>query len=61
MRPVRPVGLRPRYYSDNGEDALIMTTEPLADAAMRERIARLRTAIDAAPAPSRPPAGDDVA
>ena len=25
----RPVGLRPRYYSDNGEDALIMTTEPL--------------------------------
>ena len=28
----RPVGLRPRYYSDNGEDALIMTTDPLADA-----------------------------
>jgi ribosomal-protein-alanine N-acetyltransferase len=50
----RPVGLRPRYYSDNGEDALIMTTEPLADASMRERIARLRAAIDAAPAPSRP-------
>ena len=25
----RPVGVRPRYYSDNGEDALIMTTEPL--------------------------------
>ena len=23
----RPVGIRPRYYSDNGEDALIMTTE----------------------------------
>jgi [ribosomal protein S18]-alanine N-acetyltransferase len=57
----RPVGLRPRYYSDNGEDALIMTTEPLADAAMRERIARLRAAIDAAPAPARPPAGGDVA
>ena len=35
----RPVGIRPRYYSDNGEDALIMTTEPLASAAMRERIA----------------------
>ena len=33
----RPVGIRPRYYSDNGEDALIMTTEPLAGAAMRER------------------------
>ena len=28
----RPVGLRPRYYSDDNEDALIMTTEPLADA-----------------------------
>ena len=27
----RPVGLRPRYYSDDNEDALIMTTEPLAD------------------------------
>ena len=25
----RPVGIRPRYYSDNGEDALIMTTDPL--------------------------------
>ena len=25
----RPVGLRPRYYSDDGEDALIMTTEAL--------------------------------
>ena len=28
----RPVGVRPRYYSDNGEDALIMTTEPLGSA-----------------------------
>ena len=54
----RPVGLRPRYYSDNGEDALIMTTEPLADPAMRERIARLRAAVDAAPAPSRPGSED---
>ena len=54
----RPVGLRPRYYSDNGEDALIMTTEPLADAAMRDRVARLRAAIDAAPAPRRPSAGE---
>jgi ribosomal-protein-alanine N-acetyltransferase len=25
----RPVGVRPRYYSDDGEDALIMTTEGL--------------------------------
>jgi ribosomal-protein-alanine N-acetyltransferase len=54
----RPVGLRPRYYSDNGEDALIMTTDPLADPAMRERIARLRAAIDAAPAPSLPATAD---
>ena len=30
----RPVGLRPRYYSDNGEDALIMTTEPLGERAL---------------------------
>ena len=29
----RPVGLRPRYYSDDNEDALIMTTEPLAEPA----------------------------
>jgi ribosomal-protein-alanine N-acetyltransferase len=49
----RPVGLRPRYYSDNGEDALIMTTTPLADVAMRERVERLRAAIDAAPDPVR--------
>ena len=28
----RPVGVRPRYYSDNGEDALIMTTESLDSA-----------------------------
>ena len=57
----RPVGLRPRYYSDNGEDALIMTTEPLADAPMRERIARLRAAIDAAPAPVATPRTNDDA
>ena len=43
---------------DNGEDALIMTTDPLADAATRERIARLRAAVDAAPAPSRPGSED---
>jgi ribosomal-protein-alanine N-acetyltransferase len=52
----RPVGIRPRYYSDNGEDALIMTTDALASAAMRERIARLREAVEA-----RPIDPDDVA
>ncbi len=45
----RPVGIRPRYYSDNGEDALIMTTDALASAGMRERLARLRDALDARP------------
>lgn len=50
----RPVGLRPRYYSDNGEDALIMTTDQLRDPPMRERIARLRAAIDAAEPPIPP-------
>ena len=50
----RPVGLRPRYYSDDGEDALIMTTEPIAEPHFRERIARLRAALDAAPAPVDP-------
>ena len=50
----RPVGLRPRYYSDDHEDALIMTTEPLADARMIERIASRRAELDAAPPPSGP-------
>jgi ribosomal-protein-alanine N-acetyltransferase len=45
----RPVGLRPRYYSDNGEDALIMTTDPLDSVAMRERLTGLRAILDAAP------------
>ncbi len=43
----RPVGLRPRYYTDNGEDALIMTTEALGSSAMRERLARLRADLEA--------------
>jgi [ribosomal protein S18]-alanine N-acetyltransferase len=50
----RPVGLRPRYYSDDGEDALIMTTEPLAEPRFRDRLARLRAELDAAPAPVGP-------
>lgn len=37
----RPVGVRPRYYSDNGEDALIMTTEPLGSPFMRRRLAEM--------------------
>jgi hypothetical protein len=48
------VGLRPRYYSDDGEDALIMTTEPLSEPRFRERLERLRAELDAGPAPARP-------
>jgi [ribosomal protein S18]-alanine N-acetyltransferase len=50
----RPVGVRPRYYSDDGEDALIMTTEPLADAPMRSRLAEHRAALAESPPPERP-------
>jgi ribosomal-protein-alanine N-acetyltransferase len=39
----RPVGVRPRYYSDNGEDALIMTTEPLDSDEMHGRMAAMTT------------------
>ncbi|CAN5467480.1 hypothetical protein BH20CHL6_BH20CHL6_16610 [soil metagenome] len=42
---LKPVGLRPRYYSDNGEDALIMTSDPLASRSMRERLSRLRREV----------------
>jgi ribosomal-protein-alanine N-acetyltransferase len=51
----RPVGIRPRYYSDNGEDALIMTTDPLGSPGMQERLARLRAGLEA-----RPIDADDV-
>jgi ribosomal-protein-alanine N-acetyltransferase len=58
----RPVGIRPRYYSDNGEDALIMTTDSLASVPMQERLAALRTALEARPIdvaalPDAPPPG----
>jgi ribosomal-protein-alanine N-acetyltransferase len=46
----RPAGLRPRYYTDDNEDALIMTTPPLDAPAWLDRISRLRqTHEDAAP------------
>ena len=47
----RPVGLRPRYYSDDNEDALIMTTESLDGSAMRLRVERLRAELEAGPEP----------
>jgi len=37
----RPVGIRPRYYSDNAEDALIMTSGELDSADMRSRLGAL--------------------
>jgi ribosomal-protein-alanine N-acetyltransferase len=55
----RPVGIRPRYYSDNNEDALIMTTEPLDDPEQRDRVERLRAELDARPAPTGPFEPDD--
>lgn len=38
-------GVRRRYYSDNGEDALIMWSEALDDPAYRRRLAGLRHAL----------------
>ena len=49
-----PVGIRPRYYSDDHEDALIMTTEPLAGPAMTARLAALRAELAALPEPEAP-------
>jgi ribosomal-protein-alanine N-acetyltransferase len=43
----RPVGLRPRYYSDNHEDALIMTTGQLDSSDMSDRLDRLRSEVEA--------------
>ena len=39
----RPVGVRPRYYSDNGEDALIMTTDRFETPEMRRLMSHLAT------------------
>lgn len=56
----RPVGLRPRYYSDDNEDALIMTTSPLAEPEVQARIARLRSALDAEEAAAVPDTDGDA-
>ncbi|HTC85692.1 MAG TPA: ribosomal protein S18-alanine N-acetyltransferase [Candidatus Acidoferrum sp.] len=60
----RPVGIRPRYYSDDNEDALIMTTEPLGEQRMLTRLAVLRAKLaeqpeiePPTPGPSPPPPG----
>jgi ribosomal-protein-alanine N-acetyltransferase len=38
----RPAGTRPRYYTDNSEDALIMWTESIHAQAYQERLHKLR-------------------
>jgi ribosomal-protein-alanine N-acetyltransferase len=38
------VGVRRRYYSDNNEDAIIMSTAPIQDAAYKEHLDYLRRA-----------------
>jgi len=43
----RPVGVRRNYYSDDREDALIMTTSELASREMRERLAALERKLAA--------------
>ena len=60
----KPVGVRPRYYSDDGEDALIMTTDRLetpdmqrlmADKAERYRLEVLVDDPGYVPDPDDPP------
>lgn len=51
----RPVGVRPHYYSDNGEDALIMTSEELDTDAMSDRLAGLRAEMDESDPPATGP------
>lgn len=41
----RPFGTRPRYYTDNGEDALIMSTDPIRSPAYQERLHKLRSLL----------------
>jgi ribosomal-protein-alanine N-acetyltransferase len=47
----KPVGVRPRYYTDNGEDALIMTTDRLETPEMQGLMMskRRRYAVDVLP------------
>ena len=42
----RRAGVRRRYYSDNNEDALIMWTERLRDRPVRDRLAKLKAALE---------------
>ena len=39
------MGLRPRYYSDNGEDALVMWTDPIDSDTFQATLQRNREAL----------------
>jgi len=39
------LGLRKRYYSDNHEDAIRMSTQPLSSPAFRQRLALLQALL----------------
>lgn len=42
-----PVGIRPRYYGDTGEDALVMWVHDIATAAYAERLSAIEARLDA--------------
>jgi len=50
-------GRRVRYYSDNGEDAYIMTTPPLRSASYREMLAALKARLYERLSAEKPPSG----
>lgn len=52
-------GTRRRYYSDNGEDALVMVTAPLDTPDMVSRLARIRARSEDRAAAETPRAGSD--
>jgi ribosomal-protein-alanine N-acetyltransferase len=43
----RQVGIRPRYYTDNDEDAVVMWSEDLRSPSFRERLRAMRQALSA--------------
>jgi [ribosomal protein S18]-alanine N-acetyltransferase len=49
------VGTRKRYYSDNHEDAIIMTTPPISSDSYLEHLAYLRGRLERRLAAGEPP------
>jgi ribosomal-protein-alanine N-acetyltransferase len=43
----KKAGVRRRYYSDNSEDALIMWTDRIRERSVRDRLSKLRAALEA--------------